>query len=98
MKLDKKFYADHSIRKVKDHTRVPEDEWIVFLAKDDAFAAILSRYRAECARLGCDSDQLLAVDKMIANVDKWRADHPELCHPPHAKGEKMIRDDGGIPA
>lgn len=34
-KLDAKFYGE--IRKVKDGAVVPEDEYVVFLAKDTAF-------------------------------------------------------------
>jgi hypothetical protein len=52
MKLDAKFYGD--LRKVKDGSAVPDDEWAVFLAKDNAFAAILpptaSRIRMPRAR------------------------------------------------
>jgi len=36
MKLDAKFFGE--IFKAKDHSRVPDDEYAVFLAKDNAFA------------------------------------------------------------
>lgn len=54
-KLDPKFAG--VIFKVKDGTIVPDDEYVVFLAKDNAFAAILPLYRDKCAELGCDGEQ-----------------------------------------
>lgn len=87
-KLDKKFYG--SIYKVKDNTRVPEDQYVVFLAKDTAFAEALPAYRAACERLGADATQLLMTDNMIARVLGWREAHPELCKVPDAAGEKVL--------
>jgi hypothetical protein len=43
-KLDAKFYGE--IRKVKDDSIVPDDQYIVFLVKDDAFALTLPIYRS----------------------------------------------------
>lgn len=88
MKLDAKFYGE--IRKVKDDSLVPDDEYVVFLAKDNAFAEALLVYRAKCAQLGADSEQLDAVDRMIARCQAWRAAHPERLKVPDAAGEKLL--------
>lgn len=88
MKLDAKFYGE--IRKAKDDTVVPDDQYVVFLVKDDAFAAALPVYRAICAALGADRAQMDSVDRMIMRVAKWRADNPKQCKVPDAAGEKLL--------
>lgn len=87
MKLDAKFYGE--IRKVKDDSIVPEDEYVVFLAKDNAFAAVLPLYRAQCERFGCDAEHMASVDKMIDRLAHWRAANPSRLKNPDAKGEKL---------
>lgn len=87
MKLDAKFYGE--IRKVKDDSVVPEDEFVVFLAKDNAFAETLPFYRDTCVRLGADAEHIASVDKMIVRLAKWRADHTDRLKVPDAKGEKL---------
>lgn len=87
-KLDLKFYGE--VRKVKDDSVVPPDEWMVFLAKDDAFAAILPVYRATCVALGCDDEHIAAVDKTLLRLRAWRAANPERLKKPDAKGEKLL--------
>jgi hypothetical protein len=82
MKLDAKFYGE--VRKVKDDSRVPEDEWCAFLAKDNAFALTLPVYRSFCVAFGADSEQIASVDRMIARVEAWRAETPD------AAGEKLL--------
>lgn len=88
MKLDAKFYGE--IRKVKDDSIVPEDEYVVFLAKDNAFFKVLPEYRAHCWAMGCDAEQLDAVDRMIKRAEHWRAQHPERLKNPDAAGEKLL--------
>lgn len=88
VKMDKKFKG--TILKVKDGSIVADDQYVVFLVKDDAFAAVLPAYRDECARLGADEEQLAAVDALVGRVDVWRAAHPELCKVPDAAGEKLL--------
>jgi len=88
MKLDAKFYGE--IRKVKDDSIVLDDEYVVFLAKDNAFAAILPDYRRLCEALHCDDEQLAAVDRLIQRVETWRASHFERLKRPDAKGEKLL--------
>jgi hypothetical protein len=88
MKLDGKFYGE--IRKAKDDSLVGEDEYVVFLAKDDAFAQVLPIYRLACLGLGCDAAQLASLDRMIARVNEWREWHPDRCKKPDANGEKLL--------
>lgn len=88
-KLDKKFYG--TIYKVKNGQRAPDDEWLVFLAKDTAFAeGALPAYLEKCVELGCDDVQLEKVRQMIANVNAWREAFPERCKVPDAAGEKIL--------
>jgi len=89
-KLDKKFYATPAIFKAKDNSSVPDDEWCVFLAKDNAFAAVLPVYVQECRRLGCDAEQIAAIKAMMDRVAAWRAQHPDRCKDPDAKGEILL--------
>lgn len=87
-KLDAKFTG--KIIKVKDGSVVPDDEYIVFLAKDDAFADILQNYWNRCVELECDKEQLDAVERLINRVGAWRAANIERCHKPGAVGEKLL--------
>lgn len=87
MKLDAKFYGE--IRKVKDDSIVFDDEYVVFLAKDDAFAATLPIYRENCIKLGADPEQIAAVDRMMSRLYHWRENNPQRCKVPDAKGEKL---------
>lgn len=88
MKLDAKF--EGVIVKVKDGTVVPSDEYVVFLAKDTAFAHVLPLYRDECVRLGADKEQVAAVDRMITRLTDWRAANQHRVKVPDAKGEKLL--------
>lgn len=87
-KADVKFYGQ--IRKAKDDSLVPEEEWVAFLLKDNAFAAILPKYREKCADLGCDAEQLAAVDLMIQRVTAWRAANRDRLKKPDAAGERLL--------
>jgi hypothetical protein len=88
MKLDAKFYGE--LRKVKDDSIVPDDEYVVFLAKDNAFAALLPFYYAKCIELGCDAEQVDAVERMIDRLQEWRAANPDRLKNPDAAGEKLL--------
>lgn len=87
-KLDAKFSG--VVVKVKDGTIVSDDEYVVFLAKDTAFANILPTYRAECVDLGADQEQIAAVDRMIERLRRWRQANPHRLKVPDAKGEKLL--------
>jgi len=88
MKLDAKFYG--VIVKAKDGTIVPEDEYVVFLAKDNAFFNILLKYREECIKLGADTEQINAVTRMIERASYWRVNNQHRLKVPDAKGEKLL--------
>jgi hypothetical protein len=88
MKLDAKFYGE--IRKVKDDSLVPDDEYVVFLAKDEAFADTIYYYRDRCIALGADREQIDAVNRMIQRIEDWRANNPSRLKVPDANGEKLL--------
>lgn len=88
MKLDAKFYGQ--IKKVKDDSILKDDEYVVFLAKDNAFALTILEYRANCVTLGADQEQIAALDRMIDRLQQWRNLHPDLCKTPDARGEKLL--------
>ena len=87
-KLDKKF--DGVIYKVKDMSLVSPDQWVCFLAKDNAFVRTLPHYREKCIELGCDEEQIAAVDAMIEQVYRWRSQNPDLCKNPDLMGEERL--------
>jgi hypothetical protein len=88
IKMDKKFTG--VIYKVKDGSIVPDDEWICFLVKDDAFAATLPTYLAKCIVLGADDVQIRLVEEMIDRVDEWRKNNPNRLKVPDADGEIIL--------
>lgn len=87
-KLDGKFHG--TIAKNKDQSIVPQDQWVVFLAKDNAFPATLDFYREECSRQGAGVDQLVAVDEMIERLKQWRNDNPHLCKTPDVQRGEIV--------
>ena len=87
-KLDAKFYGE--IRKVKDDSLVPDDEYMVFLAKDNAFADMIFYYRDRCIALGCDKEQIESIQRGIDRLLKWRGENLERCKNPDAAGEKLL--------
>lgn len=87
-KLDAKFSG--VIFKVKDGSIVPDDEYMVFLAKDNAFLPTLQFYRAECVRIGADKEHIAAVDRTIGRLMDWRSAHHHRLKIPDAKGEKLV--------
>ena len=88
IKLDAKFYA--AVHKVKDGSSVPDDEWMIFLAKDNAFPATLMFYLEECKRLGADDEHCDSVRRTYKRLIEWREAHPDRCKVPDAKGEKLL--------
>jgi len=87
-KLDAKFTGD--IFKVKNGEPVPPDEYVVFLAKDDCFALALEDYVRYCYSLGCDYEQLAAVNRMAGRVRAWRIKNADKCKKPDAKGDRLL--------
>lgn len=88
VKMDAKFYGE--IRKAKDDSIVPDDEYIVFLVKDNAVPAMLQFYRRQCEQLKCDAEQLTAVDRMIGRALAWRREHPDRIKNADAAGEHLL--------
>lgn len=88
MKLDAKFYG--VIVKAKDRSILADDEYVVFLAKNTAFANILPAYLAECRDLGCDEEQIIAVSQMIERLREWRSTNFHRLKKPDAKGETLL--------
>jgi hypothetical protein len=74
VKLDGKFGG--TIFRMCDAERIPEDCWMIFTAYDDAVPATLEFYRDECARLGCDPEQLAAVERLMQRVTDYRLANP----------------------
>lgn len=87
-KLDAKFSG--VIFKIKDGSIVPDDEYVVFLVKDNAFAATLPTYRENCIKMGADQEQIEAVDRMIERAQAWRRANPGRLKVPDAKGERLV--------
>jgi len=87
-KLDRKF--DGIIFKVKDQSIVPPDQYMVFLAKDDAFPATLRFYREECERQGAGAAQLAAVDQAIEDVEAWRAQNAFVVKTPDVDEGELL--------
>lgn len=91
MKLDKKFYGE--IRKAKNDALVADDEYVVFLAKDNAFAGpfgAVYHYLARCIALHADEEQIEAVRALIGRLESWRSEHRELLKVPDAVDEKLL--------
>lgn len=87
-KLDAKFSG--VIFKVKNGAIVTDDQYMVFLAKDDAFLPTLQFYLAECKRIGADMEHLAAVERTLERLIQWRHANPDLCKVPDAKGELLV--------
>ena len=87
-KLDAKFSG--VIFKVKDGSIVPDDEYMVFLAKDQAFLPTLKFYREQCVKLRADEEHIEAVDRTIDRLITWRENNQHRLKVPDAKGEKLV--------
>jgi hypothetical protein len=89
MRLDSKVHG--TLVSNKNGVEIPEDEFIVFRAHDNALISTLTHYRHQLETLGAKQNQLLAVDDLISRVQYWRAGHPERCKVPDVEpGELKI--------
>ena len=79
-RLDGKYYG--FVRRFKDQVFVLESDHVVFLAKDNAFAAILPIYREKCIQLGSPAEHIESIDRLITRVNEWRVQYPERCRTP----------------
>lgn len=73
--LDGKFYG--TIFRHRDNQIEAPDSWIVFVARDNALLPTLQFYKQECARIGCELEQIAAINTLIERVEKWRAANPD---------------------
>jgi hypothetical protein len=87
-KLDAKFSG--IIFKVKDGSIVPDDEYVIFLAKDNALPDTLKFYHKKCIELGADQEQIAAVWRLIQRMERWRFENQQRLKVPDAKGEKLV--------
>lgn len=90
MKLDGKFTG--TLTKNKDGSTVPDDQWIVLLAKDNAVPATLEFYYGECLRVGAGQDQVQSVAALIERVRQWRAANPDKCKIPDVQAGEIQLD------
>ena len=67
-----------------------ERDAVLLLCKDRAVPATLRFYREECVRLGCQENQLRAVDLLIGRVERWQADHPERLKVADIDGDEAL--------
>lgn len=93
MKLDAKF--DGVIIKAKNGAVVPPDEYIVFLAHDEALPAMLEFYEKECRRLGAAGEQILAIQQMRSRLSAWRERHPERLKVADVQRNELLLFDEG---
>jgi hypothetical protein len=87
-KLDGKFSG--VIIKSSDSSIVPDDQYMVFLAKDDALPPTLEFYEKECERIGAAPEQIAAIRALRARLQVWREAHPELCRTPDVKPGQLL--------
>ena len=87
-KLDAKF--EGRITKIKDGSIVPGDEYVVFLAKDNAFFDAVPYYLLRCMKRNCDKEQIDAVYRMYWRIRAWREAHPNRVKNPDAAGERLL--------
>lgn len=87
-KLDRKFKG--AIYANKDGRKIPDDQWIILLAKDDAVPATLQFYRDKCKLLGVEESHITAVSDLINRVEKWREQNVDLCRLPDTDPDELI--------
>jgi hypothetical protein len=95
-KLDAKFFG--KIFKYKDLSVVPDDQWVVFLAKDQVFVDMFldpdHGYLARCKNANADPQQIAAVQRMEKRLTTWVATNETKT--PDAKGERLLDLDADI--
>jgi len=70
MRIDRKYYGE--VFK-NDGTLVPEEEMIVFRAKDRAVPAMLQFYADECRSIGCSDfhvEQMLVLKERVTHFQQ----------------------------
>lgn len=88
VKLDRKFHG--VVVKNKNGAIVPPDQWVVFLAKDDAVPSTFAFYEQECVWLGAGKEQVEAVRAIRERIEAWRAANPGLCKTPDVQAGELL--------
>lgn len=65
------------LHKTKNGEYISPDEYVVFLAKDNAFPPTLAFYIEECKRIGADERQIASAVDLLERVNKWRLAHKD---------------------
>ena len=86
--LDGKFHG--VVVKNKNGVVVTPDQWIVFLAKDNALMPTLAYYLAECERIGASAAQLESIKGLMTRAQAWRDAHPDACKVPDIEPNETI--------
>ena len=81
---------DGIVVKNKDQSIVPQDEWIVFLAKDCAVPEMLRFYYTRCRQLGASEEQLEAIAQLHARVNAWRNSNLDKCKVPDVHPGEIV--------
>lgn len=79
MKMDQKYKGE--VFK-NNGTPVPEDEWIVFRAKDLALVETLEAYHCICTKLYCPNEHLDGIIRLKDRVVEFQNNNPERCKIP----------------
>lgn len=88
-KLDKKYKVQGSYITKMDGTLVTSDQWVVFLAKDNAVPETLQFYYHKCKAMGCDQTHLDGILQLMMRVQNWREANPNLCKVPDTSAFKL---------
>lgn len=78
--LDGKF--DGEIRRRRDGRL--EEEFVVFVPRDNLLLPLLDHYALLCRDAGCDDEQISAVCRLRDRVEAWRYANPDKCKKPDA--------------
>jgi hypothetical protein len=86
-KMDKKYAVEMgqggaAIVKAGTYTEVPDDEWILFRAKDNALLPTLHYYLNKCRELECPIEHRIAIADLINRVVSWRHANIDKCKNP----------------
>ena len=90
-KLDLKYAG--IIFKGNDVTsQIPQDEWVVFRAKDNALVDTLKFYLGKCQTLECEDEHIQGILDLLGRVRTWRQANPDKCKNPDTYVDELIFD------
>jgi hypothetical protein len=87
MKLDSKF---HGVVVKNDGTVVPPDQWVVFLATDNALPEAILAYVEELRRLSASEEQIQGMRDLYSRLIIWREEHKHLCKVPDVRPGQLL--------